>query len=165
MAIIHPFEVTISSGGELLREYDGPPDEIDDNENSQNKENSGSEGSEGSKNDQNPPSVLKYVEATEGARFKINYHVRAECYLGPSDCLEFATYVDGIDIGGPLCKLAQTVQTVVPQSRLRMNARWISLGGFTAHREGELLGSWTTIHDLVRPFRWVSLSTSTWLRG
>lgn len=79
--MIDKAEVTISSGGSVLHEYDAPPDD------------------DTAISDINLPhgrsTVIKYIEAIVGANFEITYSVRKDQALGKATYLAFSTYVDG----------------------------------------------------------------------
>lgn len=87
MAILKNFELTITSGGRTLQEYDVGPDE---------------ENSPDDLATLKPPSIVKYVEAIPGANFQINYATKRRIPFGRADHLTFQTYLDGQEVWSPV---------------------------------------------------------------
>ena len=82
MAIIDKVEITISSGGNVLQEYDVLSD---DHLSVLNEDGSES----------TAPKVVKYIEAKPGAKFSINYSINDGQDLSTARYLGFRTDFDG----------------------------------------------------------------------
>ena len=130
MAIIDKVEITISSGGQILTEYDVPLD--DDTVMDDYPELS----PESSK-------VVKYIAAIPGANFEINYLVTEVQPFGGADFLSFKTWIDGHRILSPIATL---------ENYLRRKGR------YSKAKEGSESGSGS--HWEMRPFIWRQLLTS-----
>ncbi|KAK5212511.1 hypothetical protein LTR47_009830 [Exophiala xenobiotica] len=88
MAILGNLEVTISSGGNTLQEYDVDPGEV---------ANIMSDSSI-----QPAATIVKYIEAIPGAEFQINSKITKRQDFGKADYLIFYTCVDGQKITSPV---------------------------------------------------------------
>ncbi len=103
MAIIGKFEITISSGGKVLREYNVPEDHIKDVvEGGKPVKSDKQVKAKGGRRVNHSRAVLKYVEAVPGANFCIKYLMKDRRPLGDADCVAFNTQVDGIDVASPV---------------------------------------------------------------
>ncbi|KAJ9498432.1 hypothetical protein H2202_006119 [Exophiala xenobiotica] len=88
MAILGNFELTISSQGRTLQEYNADTDE----------------GASFLKDspDQQAATIIKYIEATPRAEFQINYKVTGKLDFGEADHISFHTSIDGQGIRSPI---------------------------------------------------------------
>jgi len=81
MAILDKVEITITSGGKVLQEYDVEADEVAAiKEESSYKESS---------------HVVKYIEAIPGAEFQLNYTLKENFSFGQANYTRFETKIDG----------------------------------------------------------------------
>ena len=81
MAILDKVEITITSGGRTLQEYDVAADEIADIQNNSSHKDS--------------PHVVKYIEAIPGANFQITYTLKTKFSFGKGNYVRLATSIDG----------------------------------------------------------------------
>ena len=140
MAIIDKLEVTVTSGGAALQEYDvHSDDQIDPGGKRKSRRND-------SRNDRvsaaRNKKVFKYVEAVPGTNFEIRYSARGKHGLKQQDFLSFGTYINGQRFAAP----AFTYE---------------SLSGHAKHtqmREGTPSGNGSELK--VQPWCWTELSTS-----
>ena len=101
MAIIDKFEVTISSGGIVLQEYNVPEDHIEDTVKG-GKPVRSDKRVKGGRRVNRSKSAFKYVEAVPGAKFSINYSMSNRQLLDEADCVSFLTEIDGVVITSPI---------------------------------------------------------------
>ena len=87
MAILGQVEITVSSEGQVLKEYDPPSADVLD----------------GSASPQatDPKRIVKYIEATPGANFSINYSASKGMRFGRAKYLVLSTSVDGQAVSSP----------------------------------------------------------------
>ncbi|KAK5465125.1 hypothetical protein LTS15_001688 [Exophiala xenobiotica] len=90
MAVLANLEVTISSQGNTLQEYDVDPGEVSDILSDSSS--------------QPAATIVKYIEAIPGAEFQINSKITKRQAFGMADYLIFNTYVDGQHILSPVIK-------------------------------------------------------------
>jgi len=117
MAIIDKIEVTISSGGKVLEEYDPASD---DNLNNHV-----------ALAERYPKGIVKYIEAIPGANFEINYSVKKGIRFRRADFLDLGTRVNGKSISSPIVlqnafKENKTLTKALVGSETWDGSRWLS---------------------------------------
>ncbi|KAG9775160.1 hypothetical protein KCU88_g5185, partial [Aureobasidium melanogenum] len=90
MAILNNVEITVASDGQPVREYQPPADDR--------------EALHACKLFPNSPTVVKYIEATPGAQFQIEYRMTGQKTFGDSeaDSLTLRTFIDGGYVPSPV---------------------------------------------------------------
>ncbi|OCT51327.1 hypothetical protein CLCR_08659 [Cladophialophora carrionii] len=141
MAIIGNFEVTITSGGKVLREYDVAEEDRVDDEGDKAVQSIG-HGKKKAKSAKGQR-CFKYVEATPDANFEIGYKMSGgEQAFGCASHITFRTSVDGHSITSPI-----VYKEIYQKS-----------GTFSTIREGDL--SWCGSEMNLHRFYWAPLSTT-----
>ncbi|KAL2423335.1 hypothetical protein ABEF95_006658 [Exophiala dermatitidis] len=88
MAILNNVEITVSSDGKPVQEYQPPTDDR--------------EALKACSPFPNSPIVVKYIEATPGAHFQIEYQVTGDQQFGRADALALYTDIDGKALRSPI---------------------------------------------------------------
>jgi hypothetical protein len=139
MAIIGKFEVTITSGGNVLREYDVAAEDQVDHEGDKQAQIDGLVG--GEQPTLNNERIFRYIEATPDVNFEINYKMGAKQAFGSASHISFHTFVDGRRI-------------ISPKAR---KAKYRNSGTFSRTKEGDLSGCGSEMK--LHRFCWTQLST------
>jgi hypothetical protein len=139
MAIIGKFEVTITSGGKVLPEYDVAADDQVDHEGDKKAQVYGLvEAKEPTKSCER---VFRYVEATPDVNFEINYKMGAKQAFGSASHITFCTSVDGQGIFSPIARKKEHRK----------------IDAFSTISEGD--SSWCGSEMKLHRFCWTQLST------
>lgn len=99
MAKLDKLEVTISSGGRVLPEYNVDPSGIEVHE---------------AAHAGNAPTIVKYIESTPGVEFAMNCKVLKGQKFGKADQIAFYTFCDGKHLGGQVFSRS-SVKSTKPQ--------------------------------------------------
>ncbi|KIW66850.1 hypothetical protein PV04_06141 [Phialophora macrospora] len=140
MAIIGKFEVTITSGGKVLREYDFAADDQVDHEGDKRAQVDGLAGRK--RSTQSHERIFRYVEATPDANFEISYKMGPKQAFGCASHICFLTSVDGRRICSPMAQKEEYRKS----------------GTFSSTKKGDLsiCGSEMKLHR----FCWTQISTT-----
>ncbi|KAK4939607.1 hypothetical protein LTR10_020107 [Elasticomyces elasticus] len=87
MAILDKVEITITTGGRVLQEYDVDADEVAEIKCDSSHKDS--------------PHVVKYIEAIPGADFQLKYTMKENFSFGQANFIAFNTTIDGKRVAGP----------------------------------------------------------------
>ena len=127
MAIIGKVEITISSGGKVLQDYALTQDD---------------DGLADSDLHPDSAKIIKYIQATPGSRFELNYALKKGQSFGKADYASFSTWIDGQKMVSP---------TIKKQQYLRAKS-------LSKTRDGAYDGN--SSHWEKRPYFWSDLLTS-----